>query len=508
DTYFDYALIKRFVFPTGETKLIPFNLGEVVLEKKKDIELKPLDKIYIFSRWFFEPKPTASIEGEVRNPGTYKISEKGFRVKDLILLAGGLKKDAYLEKAELYRLDIKNKKQILITFNLKKALEGDPKHNILLKDLDRIVVHSIWEYIPKQTVSIYGEVNKPGKYPFVPGMRVKDLIFAGGNIKDSAYLEEAEITSYEIKDGKLYKVTHKVINLKKALEGDPKHNILLKPYDKLVVKKIPDWGEIGYVEITGEVRFPGKYPIRKGEKLSSLIERAGGFTDRAYLKGAVFIRKSVKEMQQKNLNEMILRLKKELLGASTTLSATSTSEGETKVISLEFQMKKELIESLKNLKALGRMRIKLLPLRLLKHSKYDIELEDGDTLYIPPKPNYVNVIGAVFSGGSFIYDKNKSYKDYIALAGGPTKYADTDNIYIIKADGTAVKVNQGLFSWNYQRSRWEFVPLVGKKITIDPGDTIVVPEKLTRFAWFRPVRNITEILMHIVVTTGWLVYIF
>jgi TonB family protein len=103
DTYFDYALIKRFTLPEGTTKLVPFNLGSVVLSKETDIQLHPLDRIYIFSRWFFEPRPTVVIKGRVRKPGTYQIPEEDFRIKDVILQAGGLAKDAFLDKGRVIK---------------------------------------------------------------------------------------------------------------------------------------------------------------------------------------------------------------------------------------------------------------------------------------------------------------------------------------------------------------------------------------------------------------------
>ncbi len=502
DTYFEYALIKRYVWPTGETKLVPFNLRKVILEKKENIELKPLDKVYIFSKWFFESKPSVSIKGEVRNPGTYQIPEKGFRVKDVILLAGGLKKDAYLGKAELYRLDKKNKKTILLTFNLKKAMEGDPAHNLLLKDLDEIVIHSIWEYIPKQTVSIYGEVNKPGQYPFAPGMRVKDLVFAGGNVKESAYLKEAEITRYEIKNGKICESEHICINLERALAGDPKDNILLKPYDQLFVRKISDWGHIAYVEISGEVRFPGKYAITKGERLSSLIERAGGFTEKAYLRGAVFIRKRVQELQQRQINEMIDRLEKELMGASVAKVGAALTPQEAGIKEKETELKRQFLNRLRKIKAKGRLVIHLAPPERLKGTPYDIELEDGDKLYVPTNPRTVQVVGAVFNQTAFIYMPGKDLSYYIDAAGGYTKNADKKYIYILKVDGSAVRPGKGWsisFRWNPITHRWESGNIAS---TIEPGDTIVVPEKLEKVAWLKNIKDITQILYQIAITAG------
>lgn len=493
DTYLDYALIKRYIFETGETKLVPFRLKDVCL-KKKDVALQPKDKIYVFSKWFFEPKPTASVEGEVRKPGSYQIPEKNFRVKDLILLSGGLTKNAYLDKAEIYRLDKREKKRFLITFNLKKAMAGDPEHNIQLEDLDRVVIHSIWEYLPKQTVSIYGEVNKPGEYTFTPGMRIKDLVFAGGNIKESAYLREAELSSYKIINGELCEIDHRKINLKKALEGDPKNNIFLKPYDRLFVKKISEWQRIEYVDISGEVLFPGRYVIKKGERLSSVLKRAGGFTDKAYLKGAVFTRKRVQELQQRQINEMIDRLERELMVGGIAKTGTAITSEEAKISAEEAKMKREFLERLRNIKAKGRLVIHLRPLEEFKGTPDDIELEDGDKLYIPSNPQTIQVVGAVYNPTAFIYTPGTDISYYIEKAGGYTRTADKKKLYVLKVDGTGIRPG----SWPSRTFWWE----PRHRTMLDPGDTIVVPERLEKIAWIRNIKDITTILYQLAVTAG------
>ncbi len=154
------------------------------------------------------------------------------------------------------------------------------------------------------------------------------------------------------------------------------------------------------------------------------------------------------------------------------------------------------------------MVIRLAHLRLLKGSEYDIELEDGDTLHIPMRNNVVNVIGVVMSPGSHIYSEKLGYKQYISLAGGFSHFADEDNVFVIKADGSARKLSRGFFNWDSTRSRWE-VSAFGEKFgEIEPGDTIVVPEKLEHIAWLREIKDRTQILMQIAVTAGVAVNLF
>jgi protein involved in polysaccharide export with SLBB domain len=507
ETYFEYALIKRLKLPTLEAQLIPFNLGKLLFENDADnnVKLEPQDSIYIFSKWFFKDRPFITVEGEVRRKGTFDLL-KNYRLKDAILEAGGLTKDANLQKGEIFRLNEEGR-VTQIYFNVGLVMAEIPEENILLQDKDRIIIHSIWEEKYKHTVSIDGDVKNPGEYPLVEDMHISDLIFAAGNILESAYLDEAEVSSQIIEEGKL-RIKHKKINLKKAIEGDPTHNLLLKPYDRVFVKRIPEWQEKRFVNISGEINFPGKYIIKKGERLSSLIERAGGFTDKAYLRGAVFTRERVKTVQQKSLEEMILRLESELLAEGSIQTSTALSQEEIEAKKVELEQKQKFIEALKKLKATGRMSIKLTHPRLLKGSEYDIELEDGDNLHIPMKNNVVNVVGSVMSRGSFVYSERLNYKDYIEMAGGYSRYADTNNVYVLKVDGSARKLSRRFISWNHSKSRWEMSGFGEDIKEIEPGDTIVVPEKLERIAWLRETKDLTQILYQIAVTTGVILVLF
>lgn len=508
ETYFKYALVKRFTRPGHEPQLITFHLGKLLFDNDEDnnIELRPGDSIYIYSKWLFKDRPSISVEGEVRKAGTFQLINN-YRVRDAILEAGGLKKDASLERGEIFRIDEQGRITQLY-FNVALAMSEDSQENTLLHDRDRVVIHSMWENRFKQTVSIDGDVKNPGEYTLTRNMKVKDLIFASGNVLESAYLDEVEISSQEIIDGKSANIEHRKVNLGKALAGDPDHNLALKPYDRIFVKQIPEWRKEQFVTLSGEFLFPGKYIFKKGERLSSIIERAGGYTDEAFLRGAVFKRESVRKLQEQGLQEMILRLEKELITEGSIEVSTALSEEAAGAKKVELDQKKLFIESLKKLKATGRMTVKLAHLRLLKGSQYDIELEDSDSLQIPMKSSVINVVGSVMSRGSYIYSEQMNYKDYVSMAGGFANYADEDNTYVLKVDGSARKVKHGLFSWNNSRSRWE-TSSFGKQINeLEPGDTIVVPEKLERIAWIREIKDITQILMQMAVTAGVVLNLF
>jgi polysaccharide biosynthesis/export protein len=600
ETYLDYALIKRLELPDLKASLVPFNLGRLISEgdDQRNVELKPQDSVYVFSKWFFTDKPFATIEGQVRNGGRFALSEN-MRMKDLILLAGDTTKDAYLQKgeiirvnkkrgyvsvyfdvakalkgdpaenvliqdedrviihsiweerwretvsiagevkqpgefvltegmtvrdivfraggitrdtylkeAELFRTDRKTKEVTLLKFDLDKALNGEKADNIQLKDFDRVAVHSVWEYVYKKTVSITGDVLKPGGYEYAEQMTVKDLVFTAGNVLESAYLDQAEITSQIVERGQTVRLEHKTINLKKALQGEPADNLALKPYDIVTVKRLQDWRKERFVSLTGEVLFPGSYMAKKGENLSALIERAGGYTKEAYLRGATFTRGRVKEQQRKSIAEMVVRLEKDLLAASTLEASTAASPEELASQKAELEQRRKFIEILKKAEPTGRMTVRLAHLRLFKGSVYDVPVEDGDSLFIPTRFAAVTVVGAVMAEGSYVFNDKWGYEDYIQMAGGYTHYADEDRVFALKVDGSARKLAKGVLSWNWGRERWEVAGFGEEERPIDPGDSIVVPELLKRTPWLRNFKDITQIFANVGLTAATIAILF
>ncbi|MFZ6016339.1 MAG: SLBB domain-containing protein [Nitrospirota bacterium] len=370
-----------------------------------------------------------------------------------------------------------------------------------LRKGDIVRIMKLKEY---KFVSVDGAVIKGGDYGLTEGMTIKDIVSLAGGLEPYANIENAELTRITITQAGP-KTERMNIALKKALEGDPHENLILKPMDFLLVKNIPEWELNKRVIVKGEVRFPGTYVIKKGERLSDLIERAGGYTDRAYLRGAVFTREGVRELQQRQLDEMIERLEKELLGRGTAEISAALSPEEAKIKEYEIKQKRDFIAALKGVKAKGRMAIKIDEPEFLKKTPYDVELEEGDSLFVPSNPQSIQVIGSVYNQTAFVYDKEKGYSRYIDLAGGYTENADKKRVYILKADGTAARAGGGFLgiSWSKDSNRWEFG---GEEL--EPGDTIVVPEKLERIAWLREIRDLTQILYQMAVTAGVLIVMF
>ncbi|MCC6502429.1 MAG: SLBB domain-containing protein [Deltaproteobacteria bacterium] len=496
ETHLTYGVIKRLT-PELNTMVIPFNVGALLSgSEPDDLKLMPLDSVFVFSTWLFRDRPTVSIEGEVRTPGQFTI-EENLTVKDLILLAGGLTTEASYGEYELYRKDELTQKTSLLRLNLGKALQGVPSENPVLRSSDVVRVHSALEAEPQKTVSVLGQVNRPGEYGYASNMRVSDLVFAGGGLKESAYLKEAELASYEVEDKTTSSLSYRTLDLEKALEGDPEHNLQIKPYDSLFVREVIDWLDRRYIELSGEVRFPGKYVFKKGEKLSSVITRAGDFTNEAYLNGAVFTRESVRELQQTTLEEAVSRLEARLLNDASAQALTSTGTDDVKQMETALSLKKELLARVKAVKAQGRIALKFDELNRFSGSSYDVALEHGDRLFVPVRPTQVQIMGAVQNPAAFIFEQEAAIKNYISKAGGYSVDADEGRVFVLKSDGTALSRNS---SWP---SGFGFT-----RSTLDPGDTIVVPEKIDKGLWLREVKDITQILYQIAVTAGVLIVAF
>ena len=471
----------------GDT-IVHFDLYDFLLkgDKTKDVRLIPEDVILI------PPVgPLVGIAGSVNNPAIYELKGEMI-VSQLIEMAGGLNDIASIGRVQIDHI-VDNNRQIVFESDLAEA------QDIKVQGGDIVKIFPVIQ--DKRLVRITGAVHREGDYGFQPGMTVKDLISRAGGLKYYAHNKEAELTRMHLTDkGDLVETI--VISLDKAIEGDPEHNIALEVDDHIFVHIKPEWELYDTVTISGEVKFPGTYNIERGETLSSLIERAGGFTDRAYLNGAVFTREMVRRLQQEQLDEMILRLERELLGSGVTTIATAYSAEEMQIRAMEMQQKMQFIEALRATRAQGRMVIKLDDPERLKDTPFNIELEDGDNLVIPSDPQVVQVVGSVNNQVAFIYDKKLGVKKYIDLAGGYTKNADKKRIYVLKVDGTAVQTKKGMV-WNKDSMRWE----QGKR-QLESGDTIIVPEKLDRVAWMREIKDITQILFQIAVTTGVVIALF
>lgn len=465
------------------------------------VELKDRDLVTVFPV-FDAMRQVVTLSGNVARPGAYQF-RTGMRVKDLIPDTSVLLPESYLESAEISRISPPDYRREVRTVNLREALKGNPADNVELQEQDTIRIFTRAEMVERPRVAISGQVVTPGIYDYFPQMTVRDLVTAAGSPKRNAYLESAELTRVAV-GGNSVKASRLEINLAKALAGDPAHNLTLEPEDALIVRGIENWLEAAdrFVTLKGEVKFPGTYSIAKGERLSSVIDRAGGFTDKAYLKGARFMRKSVREEQQKRMDEVIARTEQEILSKQGELAAVAASKEELDATRAALDGLLKSLNKLKESRAEGRVVIRLAQLDSFRKSPYDLELMGGDILEVPQVSSVVNVMGQVYNPTSFVHLPGEDVAHYLKDAGGATRDGEEDDMYIISADGSVLSRQQTSFgiNWSDSQRRWTFGGFMATEL--DPGDTLVVPQKLERIAWMREIKDITTILGQIALAAG------
>jgi protein involved in polysaccharide export with SLBB domain len=344
---------------------------------------------------------------------------------------------------------------------------------------------------PAQIVQIDGKVKAPGRYPLEPAMRVSDLIRAGGSLQDDAFEGEAELTRYQVVNGQSRQTDLITVKLSAIRRGDPAANLVLQPYDVLVVKVTPLWDEPGSIIVLGEVRFPGKYPIHRGETLHSVMVRAGGFTDYAFGEGAVFIREELKQREKDQLEVLANRFQRDLTSLSLeslATSATSANPAASAGAAEGLAIGQELIQQLKNTKPVGRLVIDLEHVvRAPAGAPGDVVLRDGDKLLIPKNNQEITILGEVQSPTSHVFKVGLTRDDYIAKSGGVTQRADRKRIYIVRANGDVV---------SGERSGWFHRT---QNAQMRPGDTIVVPLDAERIRALPLWQAVTTILYNIAI---------
>ena len=277
-------------------------------------------------------------------------------------------------------------------------------------------------------VRVGGQVRAPGEYPLEPGMRISDLLRAGGGLSEAAYATDAELTRYTVVNGEYRETELVTVNLASVLRGDAAADLAVGPYDYLNIKEVSRWRGEESVTIRGEVVFPGTYPIRRGEKLSSLLARAGGLTDLAFPEGSVFTRVEIQEREREQLEVLAQqhrarscrRVRVRIRAPATTITAGQS-----------------LIGQLRNAVATGRWVIRLDEL-VAGDAAADVVLKDGDQLLVPDERQEVTVLGEVQYATSHVYEPALGRDDYINRSGGLSQRADKKRIYVVRANGEVV----------------------------------------------------------------------
>ncbi len=445
-----------------------------------------------------------TIDGHVFRPGWLAWHE-GLRLSEVLGGIDELKPNADLNYILIRRELPPDRRVVALSADLGAALRAPgSEKDVLLMPRDRLFVFDVeggrqqtmqplLEELKRQSridrpteiVRIDGRVKARGDYPLEPNMRVSDLLRAGGGLQDAAFGAKAELVRYRLTESA--RRTELIeIDLSAVMRGDPSADVQLQPFDFLNVKEVPEWSEQEQVMIAGEVRFPGIYPIQRGETMRSVLERAGGLTTLAYPDGAVFTRVELREREQQQLDRLAERLQGDL--AATALQATAANQGQA---GQALTVGQSLLNQLKATRAVGRLVIDLdAVIANPIGSPGDITLREGDHLMIPKIKQEITVIGEVQTLTSHLYRENLVRDDYVALSGGVTRKADRGRIYVVRADGSVVSSEgTGWFSRSGQ-------------VAMRPGDTVVVPLDTEHMPALPMWQAITQILYNLAIAAA------
>ncbi|KAA8981921.1 SLBB domain-containing protein [Halospina sp. K52047b] len=375
-------------------------------------------------------------------------------------------------------VQLQEEDQLLIFSDAGKAEGGEEGREYTREDLFAPVLRRLKSQAgpesPQQTVTISGPVRYPGEYPMPASHSVRDAIWVAGGLEDSASLHAAEVARYETPEQGSTDTRIIDVNLKPIMNGEA--DFRLQSRDRLLVKRIPDYARTRTVSLEGEVQYPGDYTFRKGESLASVLKRAGGLTDNAFPRGAVFTRESLKEREAERLRDAEKRLKGNLLGQQLEGEdfGQSQSQGNNQ------GTVRDLLDDVQDAEPVGRMVIDL-QAAINGTSHQPIRLQDGDSLTVPEQPQSVSVFGEVQFPTSHLHKPGLSAQEYIERSGGPTAQADESRMYVVKADGSVVMPSE---------SHW----FGGRETELRPGDTVVMPIDVDRISQLQLWTDVSQII--------------
>lgn len=375
------------------------------------------------------------IKGAVFRPGYYEVGEQIKTIKNLIEKAGGIKENAFLNRAILTR-ERADLTRETVPINLKNLLEGRTA-DINLKKNDMLLVASDSVLVELGSFTIYGDVQTPGEYDYAEGTSIEDLIIKAGGLLNSASLAKVDV-SRRIVDPLSIESPNVIadiytFNIKNGLVVDGPPDFVLSPYDQVYVRRSPGYIEQRNIEIAGEVLFPGKYALKeKTERLSDIVKRAGNLTPHAFSAGARLLR-------EKTIMEMTEERK-----AMQALSKGLKDSISTDLLNINpyYSVGIELDKAIANPK-----------------SEYDLVLREGDQLVVPEYDNTVKINGSVMYPNTVLYKKGQKVSYYINQAGGYSDLAEKKRAYIVYMNGTVAKVKGS------------------NRDAIQPGCNIVIPSK-------------------------------
>lgn len=401
------------------------------------------------------------LEGHVARPGRHPFHD-GMRLSELLHSYSDLLPEP-ASQGEIVRLVAPDLHAETIDFDVHDALIGnvDPA----LQPFDTVRVRGRYEEDAPE-VTIHGEVLRPGVYPLSEGMTAAQLVRMAGGFKRDALLERADIASYSVQDGREVVGNLRVVRIGNAVANGA-DDVPLHAGDILTIHQITGWTDIGEaVTLEGQVNFPGSYGFTEGEHLSSVLRRAGGFRSTAYPEGAVLVREQVRELETKSRDELIRQIETNSAAARLSPNLGNGDTGAT--LQMIKAQQDEVLAQLKAHPAAGRLVVHLsADIDSWANTPADIELRRGDKLTVPKRPGFVLVTGQVYNATALTFTPGKTAAWYLARAGGANTTANRKEIFVIRANGSVVGRRSG---------GWFQGDVLATKL--DPGDVVVVPQKI------------------------------
>src|SRR5438552_3034807 len=389
-----------------------------------------------------------AVAGEVKRPAIYEV-RSDTRLADVVTMAGGVTPTSYLKRVQVVRA-LPSSERVTVDVDLTGYyLKGDEASNPPVNGGDLVLIHRSDPRI-YNTVRVEGAVKYPAADEVEPMMRSSQLLPA------EKLLPEAQPERVEIARRKPDLSLEIVpVNLRRAWSGETDADVLLKPLDEVTVRT--ELKPARTITLTGQLVRPGVYTVAEGERLSSVLERAGGYTDRAFLKGAVFTRAALRKIEQEQLDNFVKAQEQRILATAATVVVGAEKE-EVAATQQALQARREQLRMLATKVVVGRMVVHLDAPDKLKGTGDDVVVTEGDTLEVPEPPQSVLVLGSVRNSTSVQYKQGANVDYYINRVGGLSKEADKKEVHIVKADGSAVS------SFTNIRD-------------VEPGDSIIVPPK-------------------------------
>lgn len=408
------------------------------------------------------------VTGATKRPGAYTVSSLSTLVNAL-MQAGGPSVAGSFRNIELRRSG-----KLVSNFDFYALLlKGDKTADKSLQSEDVIHIGSVGPQ-----VALIGSVNTPAIFELRPNETVDDLLAMAGGF--TAVADRSRVTVERLDARNDLRISD--LNLPASGTLQPRSGDLYRAYSA-VEMTLPQHKQNKRVRVEGEVLRPGEFIMPANSTLADAIRAAGGLTPGAYIFGTEFNRESVRLSQQDNYERALRDLETEFTRSTTTQRALSADEATAQATRSQGSTK--LIERLRAVRPTGRIVLQLTP---NASTLPELALEDGDRLLIPPRPTTVGVFGSVFNGGSYLFATGGSVNEFLRLAGGPTRGADTNSIFVLRANGSVVSARQRSSGWILAGGdKLEAIPA-------EPGDTIFVPEELNKTSFVQEAKEWTQIL--------------